>query len=115
MNEEKTVDAVISATHDLLVRHNYSANDIAARYTRIWKRFKVYAVQQGEEMFSADLADRYLSETYHFPQEYVHFPGIYSSYRANRSGYGRSKESIAQYMRTAENFLDFVEGCGVTD
>ena len=120
--------AVISATHDLLVRHNYSANDIAARYTRIWKRFKVYAVQQGEEMFSADLADRYLSETYHFPQEYdvlgafpsevvneirairslkacylygsiapflkpkreyvsVHFPVIYSSYRANRSGY----------------------------
>ena len=156
MYEEKTVDEVINATHDLLVQHNYSAKDIAARYIRIWKKFKRYAEQQGEEMFSTDLADRYLSETYHFPQEYdvpgalpsqtvneirsvrslsecylygtiapflkskkeyvsKHFPEIYSNYRIYCSVGGRSKESIAQYTRTAENFLDFVEGCGVTD
>ena len=32
MNEEKTVDAVISATHDLLVRHNYSAMMLTLRH-----------------------------------------------------------------------------------
>ena len=156
MYEEQTVSEVIKATHDLLVRHNYSAKDIAARYTRIWKKFKRYAEQQNEEMFTTKLADKYLSETYHFPQEYDapgalpsqivneirsirslsecylygtiapflkskkeyiprHFPEIYSGYRIHCSVGDRSKESIAQYMRAAENFLDFVEGCGVTD
>lgn len=156
MYEEKTIDEVIKATHDLLVRHNYSAKDIAARYIRIWKKFKRYAEQQGEKMFSTDLADRYLSETYHFPQEYdapgalpsqtvneirsirslsdcylygtiapflksqkeyvsKHFSEIYSNYRTHCSVGDRSKESIAQYTRTAENFLDFIEGCGITD
>lgn len=44
-----------------------------------------------------------------------HFPEIYSNYRTHCSVGDRSKESIAQYTRTAQNFLDFVEGCGVTD
>lgn len=155
MNENMTVDEVINATRDLLLKHNYSASSIEKGYERIWKKFKAFAERHGVTDFSTDLADRYLDEVYHYPQAYdtlgalpskvvneiryirslkdcylygslasflrpqkeyasIYFSKIYESYRADRSNGRRSDVSIAQYMRTAANFLNFIEGQGIT-
>lgn len=155
MKEKLTVDEVINATREMLLKHNYSASSISQNHARIWKKFKTFAVQHDETNFSIELADHYLSEAYHYPQEYdalgsmpskivskirsirllkdcylygtiapflkpekeyksVYFSELYKGYLADRSAGGHSEGSIAQYMRTARNFLDFLEGQGIT-